>query len=211
MGGRGFYPSSQISLTQILSLSTMVFRLYRDPSWFRLINMVERCDNWDEVALNSLELIGFVSGWLDVLSTSSSARLFTVTLTWESWESLMSDCFLCSPLIASVSIDNNYNVSLIILIFSDAVILWYDGVGFCVAVCDVLSTFHSTDFHLIHWDTMSCDENLNLWLVEEYSKKNVFHHVDFISIQYSQFWIFKTSSLHDNAFSLLSTNVCQET
>ena len=35
MGGRGFYPSSQISLTQILSLSTMVFRLYRDPSWFR--------------------------------------------------------------------------------------------------------------------------------------------------------------------------------
>jgi hypothetical protein len=62
MAGRGFYPSSQISLPQILSLSTMVFRLYRDPSWFRLINMVERCDNWDEVALNYLELIGFVSG-----------------------------------------------------------------------------------------------------------------------------------------------------
>ena len=211
MAGRGFYPSSQISLPQILSLSTMVFRLYRDPSWFRLINMVERCDNWDEVALNYLELIGFVSGWSDVLSTSSSGRLFTVTSTWESWESLMSDCFLCCQLIVSVSIDNNYNVSLMIHIFSDAVILWFDGVGFCVAVCDVLSTFRSTDFHLIHWDTMSCDENLNLCLVEENSKKNIFHHADFISIQYSQFWIFKNSSLHDNAFSLLSKNVCQET
>ena len=171
--GRGFYPSSQISLARILSLSTMVFRLYRDPSWFRHINMVERWENLDEVALNSAELIGFVSGWSDVLSTSSSVRLFTVTLTWESWESLMSDCFLCSPLIASVSIDNNYNVSLIILIFSDAVILWFDGVGFCVAVCDVLSTFHSTDFHLIHWDIMSCDENLNLWLDCLVSKKIV--------------------------------------
>ena len=66
------------------------------------------------------------------MSTPPMIRLRHSDFNMGILRTLMSDCFICCLLIASVSIDNNYNVSLIILIFSDTVILWFDGVVLCV-------------------------------------------------------------------------------